>query len=409
MTSRERVNKLIHRELNSSFCISTGGMPNDGMSVYAYAKLLKYLGLSEKPIYVYDLFQFLPVIDPGVIDILGGDFVHAERPRFRFNLHHRLFRPGNLDDGTPVYFPAEYEPAKDERGGELIYMDGEIYARRPKCGLYYDIVRNPLADAMDISELRLIHPATYMTSEDVDETVRKVEELYSKTDKAVVLLIGGQHIEQGQRDFGFENFYCNLLEEPELMHAYFRMLNDSYLDAMERILSRCHNKVSVVWFCDDLGTQSSLQMSLPLFREMIKPYKKELFSYVHEKCPDTAVLYHSCGAIFDAIPDFIDMGADMLNPVQISAAGMDPKKLQDTYGKDIIFWGGGFDTQGMKDTDTVEEIKERTLRLLTNFSKDGNYCFTQVHNFQADTPPEKILAVYETAKALREEREKINR
>ena len=400
MTSRERVKRLIHRELSDSFCISVGGMPNDCMSVYAYARLREYLKLPEKPIRVYDLFQYIPIIDPDVNDILGGDFVHAERPRFRFNLHHGSWRPGQLDDGTKVYFPEEYCPEPDARGGEVVRMDGEIYARRPKNGLYYDIIRHPLEDVEDISELRLIHPAVYMSDEDIETTVHSVEELYKTTDKAIVLLIGGQHIEQGQRDFGFENFYCNLLEEPELMHAYFRMLNDSYMDAITRILSRCADKVSVVWFCDDLGTQNSLQMSLPTFREMIKPYKKELFDLVHTY-PDTAVLYHSCGAVFDAIPDFIGMGADMLNPVQLSAAGMDPVKLHETYGKDIIFWGGGFDTQSMRAEDTAEETGRKAAELLRVFSQNGNYVFTQVHNFQADTPPEKILAVYNAAKQQR--------
>ena len=401
MTSRERVRKLIRKELTGSYCISTGGMPNDAISVYAYAKLLDRLGMKDRKIRVYDLLQYIPVVDADVADRLGGDFVHAERPRFRFDLHRGSWRPGMLEDGTPVYFPEEFRPETDARGGELIRMNGEPYARRPKNGLYFDIVAKPLADAETPEDLKLIHPAAYMSEADVAATVAGVEELYRTTDKSIILLIGGQHIEQGQRDFGFENFYCNLLEEPELMHAYFRMLTDSYLDTMERILSRCGDKVDVVWFCDDLGTQNSLQMSLPTFRSLIKPYKKEMFDYIHQNHPDTAVLYHSCGAVFNAIPDFIEMGADMLNPVQISAAGMDPEKLVKAYGRDIIFWGGGLDTQSMKPEDTVQDILDRASRLLDVFAAGGNYVFTQVHNFQADTDPAKIEAFYGMARDRR--------
>jgi len=401
MTSRERVRKLIRKNLSGSYCISTGGMPNDAMSVYAYAKLLDRLGIRDRKIKVYDLLQYIPIVDADVADLLGGDFVHAERPRFRFELHHGNWRPGTLDDGTKVYFPEEFRPAVDARGSELVNMDGILYAKRPKNGLYFDIVAQPLADVSDPEELRLIHPATPMSEEDITETVAYVEELYRTTDKAIVLLIGGQHIEQGQRDFGFENFYCNLLEEPELMHAYFRMLTDSYLDTMERILSRCGDKVDVVWFCDDLGTQNSLQMSLPTFRSLIKPYKKEMFDFIHANYPDTAVLYHSCGAVFDAIPDFIEMGVDMLNPVQISAKGMVPEKLAATYGKDLIFWGGGLDTQSLRPEDTVQDILERSSRLLDIFAANGNYVFTQVHNFQADTDPAKIEAFYAMARDKR--------
>lgn len=401
MTSRERVTKLINKTLTDSFCISTGGMPNDGMSVYAYSKLLEHLGITDSIPKVYDLFQYIPILDIRVTDALGGDFVHAERPRFRFNYHVRGWKEGHLDDGTPVLFPGEFAPEPDGKGGEIVHMDGMVYARRPKNGLYFDIVAKPLADVEEISELKLIHPAVYMSKEDVDWTVKEIEDLYAQTDKAIVLLIGGQHMEQGQRDFGFENFYCNLLEEPELMHAYFRMITDSYLDAIERILSRCAGKVSVVWFCDDLGTQDSLQMSLPVFREMIKPYKKEMFDLIHQKFKGTAVLFHSCGAVFDAIPDFLEMGVDMLNPVQISARGMDPQRLEDTYGKDLIFWGGGISTQSMKPSDRVEDLVREAEKNLEIFSKNGNYVFTQVHNFQADTQPEKILEIFRMAKEKR--------
>ena len=402
MTSRERVTKLIGGTLTDSFCISTGGMPNDGMSVYAYAKLLDHLGIRDSVPKVYDLFQYIPILDTRVIDALGGDFVHAERPRFRFNYHCRGWKEGNLDDGTPVLFPAEFSPEPDGKGGEIVRMDGMIYARRPKNGLYFDIVAKPLAGVTDAAELRLIHPATYMSNEDVDWTVKEIEDLYEKTDKAIVLLIGGQHIEQGQRDFGFEDFYCNLLEEPELMHAYFRRITDSYLDAIERILSRTAGKVSVVWFCDDLGTQDTLQMSLRTFRGMIKPYKKEMFDLIHRKFPGTAVLFHSCGAVFDAIPDFLEMGVDMLNPVQISARGMNPEQLKETYGKDIIFWGGGISTQSMKPSDRVEDLVREAEKNLEILAENGNYVFTQVHNFQADTQPEKIAAIFQMAKENRE-------
>ena len=405
MTSRERVQKMFRGELKNSFCISVGGMANDNMSAYAYANLLKHLGMEDKPIKIYDLFQFIPIIDIDVINRLGGDFVHAQRPKYRFNMDQKEWIPGTLNDGTPCYYPADYKPILMEDGSKWVEMDGERYARMPKGGLYFDIMRHPLEEVEDIEDLKCIHPAVYMSDEDIDYTVKMVEDLYENTDKAIVLLFAGQMIEQAQRDFNFETFYYNMAAEKELMHAYFRMITDAYMHNLKKILERCGDKIDVVWFCDDVGTQQTLQISIPMWREMIKPYSSELWGYIHENYENIRVLYHSCGAIFDLIPDLIEAGVDLLNPVQISAKGMDPQKLKDTYGKELMFWGGGTDTQSLGDLTTIEAVKENAQHLVEIFAKNGNYVFTQVHNFQADVPPEKIIAIFDTAREYREKLE----
>lgn len=405
MTSRERVQKMFRGELKNSFCISAGGMANDNMSAYAYAKLLKHLGMEDKPIKVYDLFQMIPILDVEVIDRLGGDFVHAQRPKYRFNLDQKQWKPGYLNDGTPCYYPSEYEPIEEANGSRWVEMDGLRYARMPKGGLYYDIMCHPLADAEEPEDLRLVHPAVYMSEEDIDYTVKEIEYLYEHTDKAIVLLFAGQLMEQAQRDFGFEQFYCHMAIEKDLMHTYFRMITDAYMHNLREIMSRAGDKIDVVWFCDDIGTQQTLQISIPMYKEMLQPYEKEMWGYIHENHPNTKVLFHSCGAIFDLIPELIEAGVDLLNPVQLSAKGMDPQRLKDTYGKQVMFWGGGTDTQSLSKLTTVEEVKANAQRLVEIFSRNGNYVFTQVHNFQADVPPETILAVYETAKAYREKLE----
>lgn len=405
MTSRERVQKMFRGELKNSFAISIGGMANDNMSAYAYANLLKYLGMEEKPIKIYDLFQFIPLMDVEVIDRLGGDFVHAQRPRYRFNLDQKEWRPGTLHDGTPCYYPAEFQPIRTEDGSLYVEMNGERYARMPKGGLYFDIIRHPLEDAEEVDDLRLVHPAVRMSDEDIEYTANQIEDLYQNTDKAVVLLFAGQLIEQAQRDFGFEEFYCKLAIEKELMHAYFQMVTDAYLYNLEGILSRAGEKLDVIWFCDDIGTQQTLQISVPMYKEMIKPYEKQMWDYIHQNYPHIRILFHCCGAIFDVIPELIDAGVDLLNPVQISAKGMDPERLKETYGKDIIFWGGGTDTQNLANLTTVEEVEEHARHLLEIFSKGGNYVFSQIHNFQADVPPEKIVAIFDQAKKYREKLE----
>ena len=285
-------------------------------------------------------------------------------------------------------------------GGAAAHLDDEVGQHEDEGDR-----RDPLEDAEDPEDLRLIHPAVYMSEEDIDYTVKEIEYLYENTDKAIVLLFAGQLVEQAQRDFGFEPFYCNMAIEKDLMHSYFRMITDIYMKNLRRILERAGDKIDVVWFCDDIGTQQTLQFSIPMYREMIKPYASEMWGYIHENYPDIRVLYHSCGAIFDLIPDLIEAGVDLLNPVQISAKGMDPQKLKDTYGKQLMFWGGGTDTQSLANLTDLDAVRDNARHLLEIFAKNGNYVFTQVHNFQADVPPEKILAIFETAKQYREELE----
>jgi uroporphyrinogen decarboxylase len=159
--------------------------------------------------------------------------------------------------------------------------------------------------------------------------------------------------------------------------------------------------IDIVQFGDDLGTQVALQISTEMYREMIKPYHRRIFHHVRDKWPQLKVFFHSCGAIADLIPDLIDAGVEVLNPVQISAKGMDAVMLKREFGKDISFWGGGADMQQTVVNGTLEDIKDEVRRFIDIFSRDGGYVFTQVHNIQANVPPEKIMAIYETAAEYR--------
>ncbi len=397
MTSRERVRKYLKGELSDGIVISCGALPTDGISAFAYAKLLRYLGMEQTPIKVYDLFQFLAEIDTQVIDILGGDFVQTHRMRYRFQISRKEWIEDVLPDGTPCLFPSEFAPVVDEKGNSTIYVQGVPFARIPENGLYFDQIAHPLNGVTEISELRNCHPATPMDGEEIDFIVNDIERLYTSTDKSIVMIFGGSIFEQGQRDFGHEDFYCNLADEPELIHAYFKKVVDANIYNLKNILDRASDKVDVVHFFDDIGTQLSLQISPKMYREIVKPYHKQQCQFIHESYPNIKVLMHCCGAIFDLIPDYIEIGVDLLNPVQISAAGMDPQRLKDTYGERIMFWGGGADTQNFDRYETVDNVKRHVDGLVKVFSKGGGYVFSQVHNFQSDVVPEKILAVYETA------------
>lgn len=397
MTSRERVRQMFRGEGKNEIIVDFGGMSSTGISAIAYAKLLGHIGMADKPVKVYDIFQQVAEIDPEVVDYMGGDFVQAYRMRLRFDISCKQWKASFLADGTPCLVPSEFSPVEDARGNRNIEANGKVIARMPKGGFYFDQVWFPLEGTTEVQELDAFTPYR-MRQDDITYIADEVRKLYTTTDKAIVLGFGGSIFEQGQRDFGFEDLYCNLAAEKELMHVYFQKTTDAYLYNLEQLLTAAGEQIDVVQFFDDLGTQGALQISPQMYREMIKPYQKQLYAYIHQNFPHIKVLLHSCGAIFDIIPDLIEIGVNLLNPVQISAVGMDPERLKSTYGGQIIFWGGGADLQNFVAGATVPQIKEHVAGLLNVFAKDGNYIFSQIHNFQHDIPPEKITAIFDTAK-----------
>ena len=398
MNSREKVKKLLNREITDGIAIDFGGMSSSGISAVAYAKLVKALGLPERMIKINDIFQQTAQPDLDVIEALGGDFVQALPMRLRFGISSKSWKESVMTDGTPCLVPSELNPVTDEKGNKYIYVNGIPYACMPAHGFYYDQTAHLLEDAEEVSDLEG-YPPPLMEEDEIEFIKEEIEELYCNTDKSIVFRLGGSVFEQGQRDFNYENFYCNLIVNKEVMHAYFRKLTDSYLQNLKNLLPLVGDKIQAVQFFDDLGAQSGLQISVDTYREMIMPYHKEMSSYIHDTCPEVKVLLHCCGGIFDLIPSLIEAGVDLLNPVQVSAVGMDPDRLKEAYGDRIIFWGGGADMQDfVQKTEDLEAVREHVDGLIKAFSKNGGFIFTQIHNIQYDVPPEKIIAIYETAK-----------
>lgn len=397
MTSREKVRRMLNGEQVDSMVIDIGGMHSDGISAEAYANLLDYIGASDRTIKIYDVFQQIAAPSLEVVNYLGGDFMLAYRMRKNFNISCKKWKEDILPNGAACLVPYELEPVVDENGNKNIYTDGVLTARMPKNGHYYDYLVHILENAESVEDLADFE-AERFAEDEVDFVVDEVTNLYHNTDKAIVLGFGGSIYEQGQTDFGFENFYMNLVAEPEMMHCYFGKLADAYIDSLKRVLDRCGDMVDVIHFRDDLGTQEAAQISVNTYREMVQPYHKKMFQFVHENYPNVRCMLHSCGAIFDLIPELIEAGVDVLNPLQLSAKGMDPARLKAAYGDKMVFWGGGADLQMFVPNHTVEEIREHVEGNIRALKGTGNYVFTQVHNFQYDIPPEKICAIYEVAR-----------
>ncbi len=406
MTSRERIRAALNHQPSDMLPIDFGAHRSSGIAAITYNKLKEYLGYSPETTRLYDLMQQLAIPEPQILDRMGADVMQVMRLSPAFGIKVDRWKCGHLVDGSPCMEPYDYNPVKDEKGFDQI-IDPKLgcVAKRPPDGLYYDSARYYLEGTEDLDELKSKLVVPTITDEELAWIETGAKELYYNTDKALLMHVGCAVFEQGQQDFGFEDFYYNLAGEPEMIHYWAEKMTDAYCEILDKMLDRVGPYLDVALFGgDDLGTQISSQMSPQMYREMIKPYHKKIYQFVHKKCPNVKVGLHSCGAIRELIPDLIDAGVDVLNPIQVAAKDMDAQELKNEFGKDLVFWGGGADMQGFISTcDDLKEIYKHVRKQIEILSEDSGFVFTQVHNILADISPEKVLTIYQAALDFRKE------
>ena len=400
MNSRERIIATINHKTPDKLAIDFGAMRSTGISIYAYDRLRNYLGINKGLPKLYDVFQQLAEPEMEVLERLGGDVVQAHRMYPSFGISIKNWREETLSNGVKCLVPQDYRPLIKEDKSQEIIQNGKVIAKMPSSGNYFDIVGAELGYIETLDDVKQIK-IDIISDEELDFIENEVKDLYFNTDKAILMCFGGNILEAGETMWGFEKFLEYMLVEPELVHAWLEKLTAAYMQDLDKLMPRVAPYINVIQFGDDLGSQMSSLISKKSYIEMIKPYHKQLFKYIQKNYPDIKVFLHSCGAIFDLIPELIDAGVQILNPVQISAAGMDPVKLKSEFGKDLVFWGGGANMQNTVLNGSIEEIKKEVGELIDIFSTGGGYVFNQVHNIQSNVSPEKIMAIYDTALAKR--------
>ena len=259
-------------------------------------------------------------------------------------------------------------------------------------------MNHPLNDAETTQDIDDRINYSRMTQEEAAWLEKEAKRLYETTDKAILAeFVGSAFYESGQYDFGYDVYYENLVIEKELIHYYNQRRLEMLKDDAKTYLDAVGDYIDVFHMGDDLGTQTAPQISIEMYREMIKPYHKELFQYIHKICPKVKIFYHCCGSIYPFIPDLIDAGVDVLNPVQLTATGMDARQLKDEFGDKLTFWGGGCNLTTTGTNGSLEEIEAEVKELAGIFKKGGGYVFNPVHNIQNDVTPERVIAIYEAA------------
>jgi len=400
MNSRERIIEALNHREPDSLAIDFGGMRSTGIHAMAYNRLKEYLGIKGGPAKLYDLFQQLAEPEPEILDRLGGDVVQAHRLYPSFGIKIDAWKPGRLQDGSACIVPEGYNPVSNEQSELEIRSGNILIAKMPKDGLYFDQLHHPCEKVETFDDIDKITFGE-VTDDELVFLEQEVKQLYNSTDKAILFAFGGNILEAGQMNWGYEKFFMDLALNEELVNYWLNKLTDAYMRDLEKILKVIGRYIHVIQFGDDLGTQEAPQISTRMYREMIKPYHARQYQYVRNNYPNVKVFLHSCGAIYDLIPDLIDAGVEVLNPVQISAKGMDPVKLKREFGKYLTFWGGGANMQYTATMGSVEQLRKEVRELIEIFSPGGGFVFNQVHNIQANISPEKVLAIYDTALSFR--------
>ena len=395
MNSRRRVLAAINHRQADRVPVDLGGTRQSGIAASTYHALKRHLNFTG-PTRVFDLYQILAEIERPVLERFGADVVGLNRPDVVFGIANDNFKPWMLPDGTPVEVPGGFDPVTEPDGGLVIRQDGRDVARMPAGGYYFDRVEKfPGAAHADVESLEV----PLFSTELCDHFHDQAEALFQNTDAAIVAPLGPPfELFYGLGTGDFSAWMCTLATEPDYVDALFTKLVDAWLENLRRFTDAVGDRVPILQVNDDFGMQHAPFISEKMFRESIMPYYKRGMDWIHANT-DMKVFLHSDGAIRPLLPAIIEMGVDILNPVQTSAAGMDAAELKRDFGDRLTFWGGSLDCQKTLPFGTPEEVAREVRQHVETFKPGGGYVFASVHNIQAKVPPENVTAMFDAARA----------
>lgn len=377
MNSLERVKLALNHTEPDRVPFDLGGTVVTGIHIQAYRNLRAYLGLPEKEIEIVHLTQQLAKVDEDVMQALGVDVSNlAPQAIERFDV--------------TINTSGEYLQFYDEYGiGWRMPCDG---------GLYYDMFSHPLSGSIseeDVEHLKMPNPANPARFEGLREEAFRI--LNQENRALIVSNMSAGIFELYMYTRGFADGYPDWARDQPLVQKILRKYTDMQLIYWEKIFETLAGiPIDVVQMSDDLAGQHGMLVSPNSYHKYLKPLHREIFDYLHAKT-DAKIFFHSCGGIRPIIPDLIEVGVDILNPVQVNASGMDSAELKREFGADLTFWGGGVDTQEAFDQRfSPTDVRADVRRRLDDLMPGGGFVFNPVHNIQGNVPPENIIAMWET-------------
>jgi uroporphyrinogen decarboxylase len=366
MNHRERVNAVLSHKQPDRIPIDLGSTRNSSIVVEGYERLKSHFNVQEENVLLSRMMRSVDVNEQilQALDIdTRGVFPGA---------------PPDIATGDRSY--------KDEWGVERVNPTGSSY---------YDQVSFPLSGPISIDDIKKYPFPETQDSIRTKGLKERVKYIHEKNCAAVLNMPSGfVHTSQYLR--GFEDWFADIAGDRKLIEFLFDAVLDVNLSICRVILQEVGNEVDILMVSDDLGFQNELMMSPQAYRELIKPRHRKYFQLMHEMSP-AKVLFHTCGSVADIIEDLIEIGVDAIHPVQVSATGMEPRKLKDRYGDRLAFWGG-VDTQHVLPRGNIDEVKSEVERRIEELGDNGGYILCAVHNIQPDVPLDNVLTMYQHCK-----------
>ncbi len=422
MTPRERVLRAFEHKESDMVPVDFSGHRSSGIAAVSYAGLRAHLGLPKRPVRVYDPIQQLAVIDEDVLQRFGVDVMEMGRG---FSKEDADWQEWTLPNGSPCLMPAWLRLERQSGQWNMRSARGTLLGKMPDGALYFQQATFPFADnltdnlttlsdtfeeCMWTSSFAAAPPGPRTAGPEGLKRLREgARQLRASTDRAIVGLFGGSLLEAGQFIYRNENYFMILASEPERAEAFLDAAVELYLENLERFLGAVGDSIDVVAFSDDLGMQSGPQISPDMYRRLFKPRHARMWQEAKKLAPagrggdpsrpPVRVMLHCCGGVRPLMADLIEAGIDAMNPVQISTEGMETKALKRDFGHDMVFWGGGCDTQTVLRTGTPEEVRAHVREQVQVLAPGGGFVFQQVHNILADVPFENVVAMFDAVRS----------
>ncbi len=376
MDSRERVLTALKHQEPDRIPFDLAGTVTTGIHHIAYRNLLNYLGYQDRQVNVIEIIQQLADVHDDILERLKVDL-------------------------RPVYggLPSDWDLDIEENENRTFFEDqwGIVWQKPKINGLYYDLKSHPFADmetAQEVEDYQFLDP---LDPERFKGKGEEAQKLHEETGAALALAgISAGFLEMAYWLRGYEQLFMDMAANHKMFEAILDKTVEHKIKYWQKALKLFGNRIDVVVEADDFASQTGMIFSPDTYRKFIKPRQKRLFDAIKEVKKDVFIFFHSCGAVYEIIPDLIEVGVEALNPVQVSAANMDSKKLKKEFGNDITFWGGGVDTQNILNSGTPEDVREEVKRRIDDFAPGGGFIFSPVHNVQADVPPENYMVMWET-------------
>ena len=407
MSSRERVRAALAHRTPDALPIDFGSTAVTGIHVSCVAALRDHYGLEKRLVKVHEPYQMLGLLDEDLKRAIGVDVQGVPGRETLFGFRNDRWKPWVTHDGLEVLVSEDFNTTTDENGDTLIHPKGDASVppsgRMPKGGYFFDaIIRQQEIDDARLDPADNLEEFGPLDEGAHDEIERDVVAA-AATGRAVIASFGGTAFgdialvpgpglanPRGIRDI--TEWYISLKTRREYIHEVFTRQCEIALSNLARIHARVGDAVDAVVICGtDFGTQTSSFCSVETFRELWFPYYERVNRWIHDNTT-WKTFKHSCGSVERFLESFVECGFDILNPVQCSAAHMEPEHLKAAYGRELVFWGGGVDTQKNLPFGTPAHVREEVLRRCEIFGKDGGYVFNTVHNVQARTPVENLVA-----------------